>query len=224
MTFKEALENNPFVALSVTAIAAASMGWAGHVTLLAQTKQDVVLQGTYVLKEEIDSGSSKLYVQRALLTKASADHSDADARLARALADVNVTKSTLPKQSTSDDNTVTSLRECRTRSRELEQKLDAAKTTTCPETILDNFYVSTATGKFNVSQCIADGTTAAGKLGGTVSRKDNALRITGALGSSDGYYCAVACSDEVTVVSCNSLSTLRSTGLTTQLLNWMGIR
>jgi hypothetical protein len=65
MTFKEILESNPFISLASTAVASFVAGWGAHVVLLAQTNQEVVVKGTYVLKEEIESGESKLYIGRA---------------------------------------------------------------------------------------------------------------------------------------------------------------
>ena len=64
MTFKEKLENNPFRVIAITAITAFATGWGAHVAILQQSQLETVPRGAYVLKDEIDSGASAVYVAR----------------------------------------------------------------------------------------------------------------------------------------------------------------
>ncbi|MCK9388048.1 MAG: hypothetical protein M0Q22_06610 [Sulfuritalea sp.] len=64
MTFKEKLENSPFLAIAITGITAFAAGWGAHVAILQQSQLEAVPRGAYVLKEEIDSGASPVYVAR----------------------------------------------------------------------------------------------------------------------------------------------------------------
>lgn len=215
MKFKEALESNPFAALAVTAIASASAGWGAHIAVLSQVKLDTVLQGTYVLKEDIDAGTSKLYTTRTSLERAQAEIAGLNSRIG-ALSALQA-----PSKDRGNEALSAALKSCEARESDLKVQAGRPKPEPqpqqCPQTILDNYYVDTRTGSYTVPTCLADGTLAASKLGATLSRNDNALRITGALGTPEGYFCSIGCYDTAIVVSCNSLSNQRSIGLTTRI-------
>ena len=223
MKFKEALENNPFAALSITAITAASVGWGSHVAFLAQSKQDTVLQGTYVLKEDIESGSAKLYVTRGALEKAAAESNALREKLEQAVANA-ATDSKARRPTTELDAIAAALKSCQSKTAELQQGVNRPQKQECPSITLDNYYVHPTTGSFNVPACIADGTAAASALGASVARKDNSLRVTGDLGTPEGYFCNIACYESLVNVSCNTLSNQRSIGLTTRLRDAMSLR
>lgn len=230
MSFKQALENNPFVSLALTAIAAFAMGWGSHIAVVQQSNYETVLRGTYVLKEDIESGSSKLYVTRAQLELAVRDASQASKPAAQSPINPQAYPSTKELA-----DAVAGQVACKTTARAeseattkklqgLEAALATAQQKKCPDVILDNFYTHNEIGKFDFSTCLSDATEAASKLGSTAKRVDNSIQITQGLGTPDGSFCAVACYPGLVAITCNGLNKKASVGLTAQIRNYLSLK
>lgn len=230
MSFKQALENNPFVSLALTGIAAFAMGWGSHVAVIQQSNYESVLRGTYVLKEDIEAGVSKLYVTRQQMAQAVLEASQA-AKLAaqtppaaqtslasRELADATAALAAC-KAAVRTENAAMAKK-----LQSAEAALSAAQQKKCPDVILDNFYTHNEIGRFDAAICLSDATEAASRLGSTAKRVDNSIQITQGLGTPDGSFCAVACYPGLVSVTCNGLNKRVSVGLTAQIRNYLSLR
>lgn len=216
MTFKQKLEESPSIVVSAIAIAAAVFGWEAHIQILSQTKQDVVLQSSYVMKEEIESGKSPLYVSRKELDLVMNNYHTLEERLAQ----TSHSDSKIKGIERESQQTLSKLTACQKQVTALSEKNRSFEAKSCT-TILDNYYVHSLVGNYNVSACLADSTNAATKLNASFSRRDNAIQIRGELGTVDGYFCNIACHANLISVSCNSLDRKTSLGLTAQIRDYL---
>jgi len=63
-SIKAKIENHPVIVFSTIAIIAFITGWGAHVNVVQQSQLDSVPKGSYVLKEDIESGNSALYTKK----------------------------------------------------------------------------------------------------------------------------------------------------------------
>ncbi len=82
MGFKQSVEDHPAIVIALAVIAGFGSGWAAHVAVQQASQLEAVRKESYVLKSDLDSGESKLYVRKELLERSQDALAKADARLA----------------------------------------------------------------------------------------------------------------------------------------------